>query len=1312
MEYSTRKFVTDTCNLPGIVQMRSKIFGGTYPDTFKNTFSSEFKLDDVREQFNGPCQYLSPDPPVINLNTNFKSMEISYTAFFSVRVPTDMFSAPNTGKSMPITVEVRSGDGTVLGRGSWIQTTDKSITEGIDIQGCVPYTDAKTSKSYSYQLVAKTPILEIASSAITLSVKPFQDIVENYIVTFNAGASSTVFYYSRSISSFISVLAKHLNVQDSEIVIYSFVLVKNVPILRWTLKELIGAVAPSIQRISLIYSKLYQSNNAPNTALTEGLAKIHFSLSTITVKVGGNLQNPQILKPIGSRLLWTTQFSYTIPNDSYADATDGSHLKFKMLIPDGESPFSNKNWLSIANDSRVIRGVLITSVIPSDKLLEYTIRITNSLGNYVDDIFYVRAEGPAPTYSYLYNFDLTYITTSQIESLYDILSLFMQKLSTYFGGSNKDSLIITNTITIPSSKTISIFYYDSSFRVTPCDTAAILEANKKIFNGRDPSQSLTDVMRPEFTVNEITTNEYGDCRPEKNLPPTINRDFLFHTGPHQVKWGHTFLSKLPEGLFHDEEDGSTSKLTVTFNALGSNVNLPLTSWIYYNKREMTVYAVPTRESFKGLSNSFSPSNSEETKYILRGQDSGGKTVATEYIVILSGHATSFYNVTFSLNLYGIAGLSYAEQLYTVVSKLEMLFGNTFKNKICVQRYEVTSILPSINVNKKDGQAVLVWTHCDIPPQTTCDFQPVNAIRNLAYENPSSSLGEGGSAKIKMNTKLAAQRFDDIFSVVGVQDRGIEACALNPPEITAQVTAQNLSFCGLHTFQIPRNAFTDKEEGSTQNLKLTLTKTDGSPLDADWIEFDKRSQSVSMLLRHSNMNSDFLFEREKTFKLTATDSSHLSRSQPFTVNIQGTPDTVDFKKILIFNQSSEFEATGKNAFIEIAKKVGDYFKDRGRSFEAIKASKTSDGFHFYEFGNCAIRSSPCDAVAMQEYRQEVSQPEFLKIFAPEFIVQSSSNSFSGPCSNDGPPSMINQWSSVSVEITKTYILQVPSNSFQDKEQGFTRDLDLELKDFYSQNLLKNFWVQFNKTSQQIIVVASKDTAVALTNPGKTLRLKLYAYDIKRQYAVMDIEIVVKVPETEYSHFITMQLTVQSKLLGITTYYTDIYTRLRKHIMTFFGSGEGVIAYTTASNDFTTTMEIRWSNTTISSTQCENAKLQYMTSRLFSSGVTVSTEFKRALSSNFNVLGVVFSYHGICADQRKPPIVVFPIPALQTSYCGSIDYTIPKNTFNDNIDGGTRKLKLDLAYQNGTKITRDDGGAELISFNDAEQRVTMVPVAKVS
>lgn len=1260
--YSTKIFLTTNCNVQNIIKMRSKMIG-TNKAKYENIFKNEFQIVKYEEQFNGACQYLSTDPPQPSIGI-LNSISISFGVYFTQIVPSDMFKAPATGQSMEISIELRSENGGNLEATSWIQLSGSSLTAGVQISAYPPYNVVANRKNFVYFLVGKTPLLEETSKVMTVFITNFQPITESYIVSFISTGQQL--QYTVFIKSFITSMAMYLGVKETNILVYSYDNnVNGKTTLKWTLNEFTKQNIDASQ-VSTISSKLYESKGLPNKSLVQVLLAIGFQLSFIKVTVAGNLVKPQISKPIASFITWKTFFFYEIPKDAFIDATDGYHLKFE-LIPDG-SPFSPTNWLTVNSTSRVIQGVPIAAAIEKDVIYSFKLRVTNSLGNSIDTSFSTKSKDEVPSFNYKYTFTLTY--NQNAESVANILLLFMKNLIAYLNEGG-DNLIVTNTVTIPLSRSIRIFFFNSSFRLTPCDTNAINRANSNIFYGRDPNPNLVEAIKSNFIINEIITTNFGSCL--INLPPYIDPNYLSSVGPHNIRWGETFYKRIDARLFNDEEDGSSREMKIHFKPIGSNIEISKESWIYYNKNTMTVYAVPMQKSF-------TETNSRgEIKYVMRATDSGGKSVATEYIVVLSGEITTLYNVTMSINLFGIGKQSYAEQLITIIHHLEIWFGESFKNKICVQNYQIGSH------NGNDASAIFIWTHCDIPLKT-CDFALVNNIRNVIY-NPGTS---------QINTKLNSKH--ETFQVIGVVDIGLGACGLNAPEITYQISVQLITFCGLYSYQIPNNAFTDKEDGSTRNLQLSMSKTDGSPLD-EWMEFDRDKQILSMLLSR-NMNS-ILLQREQKFILTATDSSKLTRSQFISVKIGGNPDTVDYKKIVQFTKSSEFIISKKNTFIEIARKVGTYLNDNARSFEAIQSSKTSNGDFVYEFGNCLIKSNPCDAVAMQNYRNRLSQSSFLNIFQPEFLLKSSSDSFAGPCASDGPPKLINQWSTLQVDISKTYTFTVPSNTFEDKEQGFTKTLDLELRDFTGNILKTNYWVEFDSSTQTLTVIATKEIALTL-QPSSTVTLKLYAYDIKKQYAVMSLVIHVNYPKTQFSHYITMQLTVSSKR----STYTTIYNTLRRQIITYFHGdvSAGLVAYTTATNIFTTTMEVRWSNTTISSIKCENEKLQYMLGQIYSSGVQIHPQFVKALS-NFNVINVYFSYDGICADERTPPVVKKPIPSLQTTYCGSISYRIPEETFNDRIDGHTRNMKLSMTFTNGSVVSKNT----FIAFDDVKQHLYVTPIS---
>ena len=135
----------------------------------------------------------------------------------------------------------------------------------------------------------------------------------------------------------------------------------------------------------------------------------------------------------------------------------------------------------------------------------------------------------------------------------------------------------------------------------------------------------------------------------------------------------------------------------------------------------------------------------------------------------------------------------------------------------------------------------------------------------------------------------------------------------------------------------------------------------------------------------------------------------------------------------------------------------------------------------------------------------------------------------------------EWSIIEVDITKTYIIKVPQNTFKDNEQGNTRHLRLELKDIFGNKIEKNFWVQFDAGGQTLTIVATKDNALTL-QPTSIQRLQLFAFDVQNQQAVMEIQIKILYPTVQASHYVSMQLTVISKPLQYST-FTTIYNRQR-------------------------------------------------------------------------------------------------------------------------------------------------------------------------
>lgn len=1262
MTWSITTFLYNQCQLQTIMNLRSKTIG-SYLQEYTSAFQPLYQFNSEEEIFSSVCSYLSADPA--RVGASLSPFSVVYGAQFSLTIPSTAFLPPLSASTMSLTVQLRSSTGEALTKTSWINLNGNDLSQGVKLEGYASYAVASQQTSFSFRLVALTPLLVETYRIISINVGQFQSMQENYIVTFLSSSVITV-QYSTFIRSFISTISAYLSVSSSSIIVYSFENTQANTVLKWTITTF--TTGCDINLSSSYTSRMIASNGQPNNELRLLINNIGFPLAQINIKVGATCQKPVINNAIGQiSFAWGTFFQYVIAANAYVDARDGTNLQFSMFQTG--SAFSSSNWITVNSTTRTIYGVPIIKSIVKGRTYTFTLRVTNSIGNYIDDSFTVTSNIDSPAFSYRYKVRIEY--SSYYQSMASVLFGFLNRMYAYFRNSNRNQLLVQEVISFVRERRMEVIYYNTSFRVTPCDTKSIAAANTLLFDGVKPSPLLINAMKPNFNVLDI--NSISGC--PKNVPPAINVAKLpEEAGPHSISWGNYFQATLSDDLFYDEEDGGTKNLLITFKSISSNFNLALSSWIYYDQASFTVYAVPMDATFNLLS------GNTLLKYVLRAEDSGGLGVSTEYIMQPTGAVTNFYRITYVMEVYNIAASSYAYQLITMFTDLWSILGAKYQRQMCVRSYQVTS------VSGNNGIATLVWTPCNLPG-SSCNFDIINEIKNKLFVT--------GSASLKQEV---TKRFT-YFTIKSVTDIGSGACGLNPPTISYQIPTIQISFCGLMKYAIPQNAFIDLEDGNTGNLRLTLTDASGNAKpSSSWISFDASKQEITTLLQQSMLNNNF--QRVQRLQLTATDRSGLNTTQIVTFNVNGNAVQTDYK--VDFQARLSFVDTNVNSFIRFAEKMGNYFGDNGKGFEAIRQRKTTDGTTIFEFGNCTIPYSPCNVVEMNSYKNKLKNPDgswrqsFQNILLPEFTKVFITDSLSGPCAVDEAPKLVNTWGPLYVEIYKTYIIQVPENTFFDKEEGNTRKLQLELRTISGTVLSSNFWVSFNSVGQTITIVTTK--AIAESLPSSRLTLNLYAYDSNRKSASQQLHIVINYSTVAVSHYLSMQFTT------VRSSFVTIYNQLRTRITSYFQDNVaiGTVSFHSATNNFLTTLSVVWSNRTISSTNCENEKINYMLSKLFSSNNIVHPAFVLALST-FTISKLTFFYDGICDSERKPPVVVTQISPLTTSFCNYIEYLVPANTFSDVLDGNTRSLSLVMLNLDNTNINLNS----FVYFNEQTQTIRVNP-----
>ena len=993
-----------------------------------------------------------------------------------------------------------------------------------------------------------------------------------------------------------------------------------------------------------------------------------------------NCQGIKIKKPLGTTIFqYRTFYEIFIHQNSYI--SEGSTLKYHVVV-DANSFFSPMNWLTVNSNTRAMQGVPVADQLTKGSNYYFTLKITNTFGDSITDTLELTVKDDIITglenrYLYKITFQYNAIYISLAEIMYD----FFNMLVNYFGDINRNLLVIYRVNSFRNNNRVVVTYYNTSFILDPCDLASHTEVNSKLFYGEKPHPNIVNYFQPNFMIHNISSSR-GKCR--RNLPPFVNIELLSNSsvaGPFQIQWGYYLINQIHENLFQDEEDRvRTRGLELKLKKYGSNTSLRLDSWIYFNQFTQTIFIVPTDMTISELG------KRSYIMYQLTATDSGDKNGNNRQSVHLQlsiepiGVISNYYNVTFYMDVYDITRFSYSEQLVHILPTVEKLLGIKYRNQICVRKYKVLS------QSGYSIKAKLIWTPCQMS-HGVCNFEIINELRKLFYKNDQKRLNSNIARRLRY------------IQITGILDDGYSKCGFTPPKVTKPIPPLSISFCGLFSYNIPENTFFDNEEGNTRNLKINLRRVNNLPLES-WITFDSQYQTIYALLSKHHYAANF--PTTYTYIIEAIDGTLLTTSHAITLYVKDKPQKTDYSITLVAQPS--FNLKIDSSFMILAKKIGNYYGDNGKGFEAINQAVTANGFDIYEFGNCSIRYSPCDPYQMKLYKRLIKDEKekwkmsFTNIFAPEFQHITLTDHMTGPCVDDEPPVLLTRFGPLYVSTNATYSAWIPENTFRDKENGYTRNLKLELTRSDGAYLQPTFWIYFNATSQQILIVASKNLALSLS-PISKLSLKLTAYDDKTQSASQILEIFVAYPVRRQSHYFRMTVTVLDKNLRNTN-VVNVLNHLRISIKKYFQDNDDNVMFSSFTSSFTSAFMVEWSNSSISNIVCEDKKISFVKNKILNYNA-INYFFTMALAE-FRLLEVKFHFDGVCIDPVLTLEVLGTIPPIKATFCESLIYQIPENIFYDKDDGNTRNLVLTLT-QNGFDLPKNS----FISFDSALQKIILAP-----
>ena len=1272
--WSVKAMSVDPCDTNFIVTLRTKLLSNNGA-IFKELFATQFTLTDWTEQFTGACNNLSSNPSTIGVT--IPTLNVQLGRYFSYAIPPNAFSSPS-GSSMRLTLELRYTNGTVVSGDNWIILNGVYLDQDPKLEGVASLKVAMQQKQFSthsFNLIAITPLMVENSQTIQMDIQGSVSTKLTYIVTMvqNLAISLT---FTTFVQSFNTYMTSYLSISSSRILIVEFEKTMSSTMVKWTVSN-ITADPCDISKLDQITGMMVSSSGVVNQNMRSGLSSsVGFSPDSVKVTKSGSCDPPQIRKTIPPLdVPKYGELNYIIPFDAFYDGTDEYNVRISLLT-DFAASLPLNSWISFNNSTRSIFGMPLTDNLGgSGSQSEYIIRAMDTDGVYVDQRITVTVNWTAPQWSQRFWVNMKYSLSSTTQAY--VTSLYISKLKSYLGDVGRNNIIVNKVIFITSSKTVRLFWQNTTFRYSPCDTHsknAILTQLRQDVSQNPPNLAFSAFLEPQFRVLEVIIDLIGPCLQLNQ--PQFDWNYLYLSGPNYLAYCDTYKLQIPALMFTDEEDGNARNLQLSMS-LNSHPNtaLDVNSWVNFISSSQMIIAVPSDHAYQNL-----PSNGRYT-YKLTAVDSDGKSVSVQFMYGLTGSPPiSFYNVTFSFKVYGIAQKFYPEQIDIFRQELYKVFGSD--PKIYASSF-------TLNIQSgSNGEGTFTWRPCGMP-SGSCNFTLINTIRSIMFSSGSKNIG----------SQLQG-RLGGYFEIVAISEASSGPCAENPPRINQQIPLQNISFCGPFKYQIPADTFLDVEDGNTRNLGLKLLQNDGNALLADsWIQFDSVKQEVFAILTETQAHPSY--PRVHKFKLIAKDESGLETTLVLNVSISGTNPQSSYRIIL----EAKVDISIPLPMYFLSKKVGAYLGDSGKGFLAISYQRSSSNTGVFTWSNCTMRYSPCDAVGLHWLRNKLKtssgtlQTSFQQALGPEFSQITLDDVVSGPCSNDQPPEVSNIFGPLTVDTCKTYAFQVPANTFKDREQGNTKNLSLKLLMSNSSQLNKDLWVDFDNIKQKITVLGTNQIASRLS--GKRMVFILEAVDLAGQSASQQLEIMINILPVLATHSITMQYKLKS-VTSKTTFVT-LYDSMRNAMTQYLGSSATSIEFdslpsTLQMNIFLTA---NCSSCSLSRTHCDASTLTELSAKLLL-GSQINTAFKAALQGSFEVYSVTFNQQGVCADETSPPRLANPVPDIFLRYCGYIRYRIPENTFFDIIDGNTRNLSLTLKNSDGTAL----GNMNWVYFDTQLQTIIAV------
>ncbi|XP_066925834.1 uncharacterized protein, partial [Clytia hemisphaerica] len=1350
IEWALDNLSDDICPWQTLQLITDKFVSNSQPSSgYRSIMRPEYSVSSVEIQRMPSCQQITispspssttthlqtstsipttpiPEPPTINTNIFPIRLSTKQSAIFIYYIPSNAFNNPMNSH---LKLDLLTEEGRQLENRSWVSFNKQhNYIYGMLIE------DMITSGSSDVYRLQATNGGGSVYSQVTITIPALEKKLHSITIVFRT--RDTFFKYADLTALVIGQLSLYLR-QSGVINLLSIIKMQgNFWSVQFAASTQIVDYCNMQQYftfrrkfvVDTLVSTLFKNFVYPEMEVLQAYAsneQCQNVTTTTTTTPTPNVNLPPTVLKLFAKVTATTceVFEFQIPNNSFFDVEDGltSNLAITIQEPDG-GELPKDVWLVFNETTRTLRGLLtLTEAVNSNQFV-YRVVATDKAGLSVFQMLTIHVSKPqnevdghmVETYGTI----LQQIETNALKLL--IHQKFLSYIQQKFTQGSVNGLQIHSMIIYPTNpKSMNLKW---SICQRQCNQNVDIELKRILMvQNIQPNYDVMVLLHPTAHVTSVSITGDTKCRttttttttptkvtPSPNTPPTINRVIPILT----VEGCKLLDYQIPHDTCFDKEDGYTAKLHIKL--LHENkTEVGDSSWIHLNHATQKIYGILKISDLEG-----SPNN--VFIFYLVCQDSGGLSVEHRFYILPSGTPMMpKYHFTMKSYIYVNEMMSDSEIQLLWIKRMKRYLGETEYNLQLIDMKRTTILYPQITIK---------WYNCSI--QDPCSQDALHLKSLLLNDKNHHSLNEQFSRSMVPEFVLISGAMEQQQPCqVITTTTGTPALTTTPPVNQIPITVMKvlkveIDVCEQVLYQIPANAFFDVEDGYTRNLKLSLTNKDDSKVDELCINFDKGAQTI-----YFRYVKD-LFQNNLELKLTAMDSGGGSATSDLVITTKANVAELSHwfsMRSYVYNIVPQ----KLNILNSFTAKLQHFFSDKSGGQIMFKKLSYTDNYMEVEWSNCSLYTT-CKNSSLLQMKSKmlmfdsssIVNPQFISFMAPSFVITFLQMQYGDICyphpsttvvptpstqvtpqpsvtpthGLNTPPRVMKEIPVYNVPLCALFSFRIPQDTFYDREDGGTRNLRLELRQFNDQELASTSWIQFVESTQ---VVYGQFRQEGNNMDSKYISYILRAYD--RSSLNTFTVITMKTPPMDtVPYFIEAEFT---RFYDENTPELISQLFLTSKISTYLGEQNVgnvlAISYKRTPN----TIELSWTNCRLIDRSCQNNEVQDNISKFATNGVDqINDGFRRAMDPYYIVKKVLVNTSNCDKLPRttiipspsssmypsmssiftnRPPRVNGIIEPIPLKKCGSFSYTIPNNLFIDE-DGNTRNLRIQFFDIYGNEV----------------------------